>query len=125
MGIADIKNSCCKDRQMTAVGSARSGKIAAGEPQRHRPLLSRRGRRRRLPEDKTPLEAAGLIDRIEGISITERSGVPEPGNGNDDFGARQDAEPVSRSSWRSLCITALPNRPGPAGQPPQLGKTTA
>ena len=83
---------------MTAAGSARSGKVAAGEPQRHRPLLSRRGRHRRLPEDGTPLKAAESIDRIEGIRITGRTGVPEPGNGNDDFGARQDAEPVSRSS---------------------------
>ena len=83
---------------MTAVGSARSGKVVADEPQRHRPLLSRRGRRRRLPEDDAPLGAAGLTDRIDGISITERCGVPEPGNGNDDFGARQDAEQVSRSS---------------------------
>ena len=73
---------------MTAVGSARSGKVAAGEPQRHRPLLSRRGRRRRLPEGDALLRAAGLTNRIVGISITERCGVPEPGSGNDDFGAR-------------------------------------
>jgi hypothetical protein len=66
---------------MKAVGSAKSGKIAAGEPQCHRPQLSRKGRGRRLPGNKTPLGAAGSIDRIEGISITERSAVefPNPG----------------------------------------------
>jgi hypothetical protein len=40
----------------------------------------------------------GLIDRIEDITIIERSRDPESGNGNDDFGARQDAAAVSRSS---------------------------
>ena len=83
---------------MTAVGFARSGKVAAGEPQTHRPPLSRRGRRRRFREDETPLRVTGLIDRIEDITIIERSRDPESGNGNDDFGARQDAAAVSRSS---------------------------
>jgi hypothetical protein len=77
----DIMNSCYKHRPIKAVVVCVIGKVAAGAPRRHRPLLSRRKRHCQAFGDKTPLTAAGSINRSEGISIIKQGavGFPNPG----------------------------------------------
>ena len=83
---------------------------AAAKSQPQSSLIVRRGR-----------EANRLIKWVAGISTTERKRVPR--REQQDNGARQGAERVSRSSKRLGSIVALSNRTASAGQAGQFGET--